>query len=391
MPHLIYLGRYWNLSGDEFVVPSSCAAFLRLFWICSLVAIISTAMSGLSSCDDGWVIILYLFFSIFVCLLAVVCEALLVWVSFKGSIVDSASRQGLTKYFNFHIALGVLQMCCAIVGISIVARHDFPCSTDLSTTWDNVLLLAVVVSQLVDVFGILCCFSVFHSHKYKENEYEDAESASLYTIDDAKERWRNRCKTGCKYLQLFTCNLFGGHGIGDELDTVGALFAQFFHHEGFLDVVPSDVAAGLVLVRLQQRAKVYSMKTGMGTSAAPLLGASQIADIESDFEDTIMMQKNNAYYHIDAKVMRRHIFDGSEQTDLKLVTDAAHYAPYALSAYTHLMYLFMHPVCGLCQLCQYRSCSGGPKVKNDSDIETGEGTRKSRGAGWCGTACCSLG
>jgi hypothetical protein len=36
---------------------------------------------------------------------------------------------------------------------------------------------------------------------------------------------------------------------------VGVVLSDFFHHEGFLDVVPSDVFAGIILLRFQQRAK----------------------------------------------------------------------------------------------------------------------------------------
>jgi hypothetical protein len=37
--------------------------------------------------------------------------------------------------------------------------------------------------------------------------------------------------------------------------------ATFFHHEGFLDVVPSDlIAAGLVLVRMQQKQTAFMSK-----------------------------------------------------------------------------------------------------------------------------------
>lgn len=159
------------------------------------------------------------------------------YISLKGSIVDSAARGGLPRLLNAHVGLGVLQLCCAAVGIAIVSRHDFPCSEELSVTWDNLLLLAVVISQLIDMFGILCCFSIFRSHKASgrgaRGEYEDAdvENAVLDSLEDAKERWKSRCKTGCKYLQICTCNLFGGHGIGDELETVGTIFAHFFHHD----------------------------------------------------------------------------------------------------------------------------------------------------------------
>lgn len=81
------------------------------------------------------------------------------------------------------------------------------------------------------------------------------------------DKWEKRCKSLCRGLQYCTCNIFGGSGITEDLDAgiitithdllsqylVAAIFSDFFHHEGFLDVVPSDVVAGILLVRFQQR------------------------------------------------------------------------------------------------------------------------------------------
>jgi sn1-specific diacylglycerol lipase len=389
MPHLVFQGRYWKLSGDELVLPSACAACLRLFWICSLAAIISVTLTGLGDCGDGWVIILYLFASIVVCILAVLCEVLLSMLAVRGSMVDSKARGGLGSALNAHMVLGVLQLCCAGVGIAIVARHDFPCSDEFSATWDNVLLLAVVISQLIDMLGIFCCFSMFRSREVTRGaggEYEDAmdvENPYEYGLDRSKEQWQKRCKTGCKFLQMCTCSLFGGGGIGEELETVGVLFAHFFHHDGFLDVVPSDVAAGLVLVRLQQRARVLSLGTGDGSApVSPLLGADGGEEGYQSDSAAIMTRRKGVYHHIDPKLLNRRIFDKDEPRDVTLLTDAAHYAPYALAAYTHLMYMFMHPACGPCQLCAYRSCGNYHKKMDDW------GGRGSTGV--C-PSCCNLG
>jgi hypothetical protein len=35
----------------------------------------------------------------------------------------------------------------------------------------------------------------------------------------------------CRRVQLLTCNLFGGAGVGDDMATVGRVFSNFFHHE----------------------------------------------------------------------------------------------------------------------------------------------------------------
>lgn len=49
--------------------------------------------------------------------------------------------------------------------VIVFARHAIPCTGELSVTVDLSLLGAVVVSQLIDFFGLLCCCSIFRSTK----------------------------------------------------------------------------------------------------------------------------------------------------------------------------------------------------------------------------------
>lgn len=37
--------------------------------------------------------------------------------------------------------------------------------------------------------------------------------------------------------------------------------------------------------------------------------------------------------------------------------EIAHYAPYALAAYSTLMYLYINPCCGMCKLCHFSACT----------------------------------
>jgi sn1-specific diacylglycerol lipase len=288
---------------------------------------------------------------------------------------------------------------------------------------DLSLLGAVVVSQLIDFFGLLCCCSLLRSTKYVlivllfftlcslhdsvflaftassriseglDGSYgigaEDVEAGGLagtqrtgkdaLTLDSSKELWQDRCRTGCRCLQLTTCNLFGGHHIGEDLEAVGEIFAQFFHHDGFLDVVPSDVVAGLVLVRLQQRAKVASLRSI----------ASGDSDLEEDsarVETALVMKKvKNTYYHTDPQLAKKKLFKKSDLGDYNLVTDAAHYSYYALAAYTHLMYMVMYPATALCRLCHFRCCQGGGSdvraYKRTDDVSELRSTQAGPGSG----------
>lgn len=118
---------------------------------------------------------------------------------------------------------------------------------------------------------------------------------------------------------------------------------------------------------------------------------------------------------MDPRLSGRYIFNKDDSSDLKLITgecsdspphskplidnftsyytpfvvDAAYYAPYALAAYTHLMYLFMNPGCGLCKLCQFCACSGSGHGKSDFDLAGDVDAERKRKGKW--GACCSLG
>ena len=67
--------------------------------------------------------------------------------------------------------------------------------------------------------------------------------------------WRNALHCCCGISSLLSCCIFGGSEVvqlGDFSDFALAL-SDYFHHNGILDVTPSDVVAGLLLVRRKQQ------------------------------------------------------------------------------------------------------------------------------------------
>lgn len=114
----------------------------------------------------------------------------------------------------------------------------------------TILLAVVVLSQLVDIVLTICCSACFRSFSVTRSQLR----MTIEHVENVR-LWEKRCKSCCKWLQLCTCNLFGGTNIPEDLEAVARVLAQVLHHEGMLDLVPSDLVAALILVRYLQRKK----------------------------------------------------------------------------------------------------------------------------------------
>ena len=369
MPHLVFCGRYWRVAGDELSLPTICAVIGRIVWTVLLLVILSYT-SHSSACSYG--LTSYLAVSIVLFVSSILCEVSLIRISLQGSIVETHRRSGIGKILLLHIFLGTLECLCAVFGMVVISnRVRVPCAADaLDTSHTDIILLSVVVvSQLVDITALACCAYVFAA-----NKVGDASSAPL---DEqwAHSTWEKRCRTICKSLQICTCNIFGGSNVAEDLEKVAKILTAFFHHEGFLDVVPSDVVAGILLVRMQQRAfdqRPETRSAGLGAdgSSSSGGGGSGSGSIYSRLEEgegdglsphsvsgveLLALSPTQRRAH-SARAQRRPL---SGPADAALLRDLSHYGVYAMSIYTHLMLLFVNPCSGVCQLCQSLYCRGG--------------------------------
>lgn len=356
MPHLVFCGRYWRVAGDELSLPTICAVIGRIVWTVILLVILSYT-SHSSACSYG--LTSYLAVSIVLFVSSILCEVSLIRISLQGSIVETHRRSGIGKILMLHIVLGTLECFCAIFGVIVIAnRVRVPCTADaLDTAHTDVILLSVVVvSQLIDITALACCAYLFAA-----NKVGDA-AAAPQDEQWAHSTWEKRCRTMCKSLQICTCNIFGGSNVAEDLEKVAKILTAFFHHEGFLDVVPSDVVAGILLVRMQQRAfdrrsDAQSRRVGPADSLYAMLeegdsafGSQSVSGVELLGLSPMQRRAHMAQAH------RRPL---SGPVDAALLREIAHYGVYAMSIYTHLMLLFVNPCSGVCKLCQSLYCRGG--------------------------------
>ena len=379
MPHLRYNGRLWRVSSDELFFPGVFAIFGRIFWTTLLITILAFATPRLSRCPNGGGLLSYLYLSLAVFVLSIFCEGCIVKKSLVGSIVETGKREeGIGKFLTAHLILGVLQFFLAICGLFVISSRSFiPCVNELRSTqqYDLILLGVIVISQLVDITSLICCCYSFSASRVGDESLQDEHYAATLL--------EGRCKSFMRYFQLISCNLFGGSNIDEGLNTVARVLTNFFHHDGFLDVVPSDVVAGIMLVRIQQRQRRRQLlsQTMNPLSHSDFEGPLKYVDVEEarDGEDlrTAFISNNNVMSPF--AVSDRRTLDKRNEADRALIEIAAKYAVYMIAIYTHLLALYMQPCTGLCCLCY--SKMKNVSAENRSGEETSSCSR---------LLCCSL-
>ena len=88
-------------------------------------------------------------------------------------------------------------------------------------------------------------------------------------VEHLDSKWEKRCRFLCKCSGFFTCFLFGGtdEGGNNDFAMVARVLSDYFEDDGNLDIVPSDVAAGLICLRHVQKAKEWSGRQSRIVSA----------------------------------------------------------------------------------------------------------------------------
>lgn len=355
MPHLVYGGRHWRVSSDELSIPASCAAISRFMWSIMLTVVLAYSSKPLTSeCTDGWLVVTFLSLSLIVSLAAIGCEMLIVKHSLHGTIVQTHKRDIIRGQLTYHCILGVIQFILVVFGLIVIASHsDVLCSYEIhDNRLDIIIISIVVISQLIDICSLLCCCYLFSSRRISDVLQARDEIWAVMT-------WEGRCRTVLKSVQICSCNLFGGSNIGEDLEAVAKVLTNFFHHDGFLDVVPSDVVAGIILVRLQQKAKFRrqkatrislneSLKTASLKSISNQIQA--LGDIEVGILDHDVSQRTNTY---------RRTLENRSKDDRDLMESISWCSVYALAVYSYLMVIYMKPCSGFCSLCHSRLCKIG--------------------------------
>jgi len=353
MPKLRFLDRQWYFGGDDLSLLALWNIGLRTIWISILSTVIMfpnlvgrAPPPATGECPELGA---YLFGVISIFTVAIACEIQVFRISIRGSIVDYSPRTHLPFFLGCHMVLGALSLCMAVYGWCFVLRPSISCRDGYM--FDSLLhtfLFAVVASGFVDSSAWAFAYFLL-SQPYAPVQLGVWEST-------ANEEWlESRCKFFCRAAGVFSCNIFGGRFSGDSSDdfsSIASIVTRVLYHGGMVDIVPSDVLAGMALVVLQQKA----------AATRGLVGYASLGGSSS------MRPREHTVY--------RPLVPGNAE-DRAVVDDLAHYSPYAIAVYSVIMYLFVYPLTGVCRLTSFAcvrcfswccSRSGAREMSSSSDL-----------------------
>ncbi|XP_030079886.1 sn1-specific diacylglycerol lipase alpha isoform X2 [Drosophila hydei] len=260
MPGLVVFRRRWSVGSDDLVVPG--AFLLALHFICFVLVAVSLVLFEYDTSVLSVKLLFYhligylliLFFSI--CVEIGICV-----ISMRGSILDSEARTSINIWIYLKSLVILFDISWLILG-SIWLSHFY---MEAPIDEAKKIFIAIIICNWTLVFitliTIWCTFDAAGRSWVKMKKYQrsmrETESRFNYKRSNSMNRnWRQR-KVMRAYqdswdhrCRLLFCCMGSSERNRNSFTDIARLLSDFFRE---LDVVPSDVVAGLVLLRKFQR------------------------------------------------------------------------------------------------------------------------------------------
>ncbi|TNM91049.1 hypothetical protein fugu_003338 [Takifugu bimaculatus] len=264
------------------------------------------------------------------------------WLSMRGSILYTQPREAVQYVIYIRLAILLVELVYAVVGIAWLVQYYQPCS---DVTAKNLALGIVACNWLVILsvcITLMCTFDptgrTFVKLKATRRRQRNL---TTYTLRHRLEE--GQASSWSRRLKFFMCCTRAQDTQSDAYSEVASLFAEFFRD---LDIVPSDIIAGLVLLRQTQRSKRSSILDQANNDVIAFLSGMPVT-------------RNTRY------------LDLKSSAEMNMYKDVCYYMLFALAAYGWPMYLMRKPVCGLCHLASSCPCASnsGSRLSQTVTVE----------------------
>ncbi|XP_065081564.1 diacylglycerol lipase-alpha isoform X2 [Ochlerotatus camptorhynchus] len=338
MPGIVVFRRRWSVGSDDLVVPGLFLFVIHLIWLTVLAVV-----TGIFQYDRSVQCIELLWYfqigyiSILSC--CILLEIAICIVAMRGSILDMEPRAVMPYLLYTRVLVMIVDLTWLILGAIWLKDHYFDCPIQEPKG----TMIAVVICNLLVIFSmfttIWCTFDPAGRSWVKMKKYQrsmrESESRFNYKRSGSRSRnWRQR-KVIRAYqdswdhrCRLLFCCMGNSDRSRNSFTDIARLLSDFFRD---LDVVPSDVVAGLVLLRkfqkLEREAVVRQRKNGTYEflSGVPITANTQF----------LALNDSKDYDHF--------------QTVIR-------YMYFAQGAYGWPMFLMSHSRTGICQLGSELTC-----------------------------------
>ncbi|XP_015785894.1 sn1-specific diacylglycerol lipase alpha isoform X2 [Tetranychus urticae] len=340
MPGIIVFKRRWSIGSDDLIVPATVLFIVHTVWLIVLSLILVSGekkewrlqcMIDLHEHIVGYAIIL---------IGCLIVELFIAWVSLRGTILETEPRSSMQYLLYVRLGILAVEIFWLIMGIFWIRKHYDTCTPGFPR--DAILVIIVCNFCIIaSVFvTIWCTFDTAGRSWVKmqryQNSLKDGQSKYRYKRSGNSHRnWRHR-KAMRQYqdswnrrCELLFCCLGKSDRRQNSFAEIAKLLSEFFRD---LDVVPSDVIAGLILTRRQQKnqssivVRESANKTYQFLSGLPITPETRFLDV--------------THYAV--------------VQDIKTLI---HYSHYAIAVYGWPIYLMENKAIGCFQLCPYLRCS----------------------------------
>ncbi|NXX70789.1 DGLB lipase, partial [Spizella passerina] len=309
MPGLVLFGRRWAIGSDDFVLPGAFELFVRLVWWIGIF-VLYTVHKGQFNCPGGGLLHSYLL-GLIILLASIICAlCALVYVSMQGTISNPGPRKSLPKILYTRLLLYFPEFIWAVVGAVWVSDNSVQCEK----TVVNGVIGTVIASWIIIIFTIMGVVIVFDPLGGKKTFYlpegvsrnlESSHSGQLlYNVKSSATRvWEKR-------IRLLCCCIVQDDDHRVAFTSIAELFRSYFSDT---DLVPSDIAAGLILLHQEQ-----------------------------DKMESCPKEPEEVLCHSPSSLV-------TDDLDVEL-ENAAHYMLFAAAAYGWPYYVYTNPYTALCKL-----------------------------------------
>ncbi|XP_047218621.1 diacylglycerol lipase-alpha isoform X1 [Girardinichthys multiradiatus] len=341
MPGMVMFRRRWSVGSDDLVLPALFLFLLHCVWLVVLAVVLFGLRYGSDlSCSVTLVDHGRGYLGILVSCL--ICESAIMWLSMRGSILYTQPREAVQYVIYIRLAILLVELVYAVVGIAWLVQYYQPCS---DVTAKNLALGIVACNWLVILsvcITLMCTFDptgrTFVKLKATRRRQRNL---TTYTLRHRLEE--GQASSWSRRLKFFMCCTRAQDTQSDAYSEVASLFAEFFRD---LDIVPSDIIAGLVLLRQTQRSKRSNVLDQANNDIIAFLSG-------------IPVTRSTRY------------LDLKNSAEMNMYKEVCYYMLFALAAYGWPMYLMRKPGCGLCRLASSCPCTSvsGSRLSQSVTVE----------------------
>ncbi|XP_037938608.1 diacylglycerol lipase-alpha isoform X2 [Teleopsis dalmanni] len=273
MPGLVVFRRRWSVGSDDLVVPG--AFLLAIHFICFIVVLVSLVIFEYNTSVLSIKLLFYHLIGYVIILFISICvEIGICIISMRGSILDSGERATINLWIYIKSLVIFFDITWLVLGTIWLANYYIIAPIDGAKKTFIAIIICNWTLVFMTLITIWCTFDTAGRSWVKMKKYQrsmrETESRFNYKRSGSMNRnWRQR-KVMRAYqdswdhrCRLLFCCMGSSERNRNSFTDIARLLSDFFRE---LDVVPSDVVAGLVLLRkfqkLEREAIVRQRKNG---------------------------------------------------------------------------------------------------------------------------------